>query len=270
MRDGMMVFFIGDPPEYHEKQPKDKDPQSKILTEEKLQKVVDRGYLDNDQMVVSLTSFFHVPKGAFDIRMVYDGTKCGLDGSVWVPSFFMPTLASHLRAVVEGTHMCDVDIGEMFLNFMLHPTLRVLCGVDLSNHNIDLKDLDVPIEATEVRKWLAWNRIAMGLKWSPYQAVKSMHFAEEVIRGDRHDPANVFRWDYVRMNLPGQADYDPSLPWVSKVKDLEDGETVIAADLFTFVDDLRPTGTSGKFGGETSVFWTKSIHNGEILLISVL
>ena len=99
-------------------------------SEEKLQKVVDRGYLDNQQVVVSFTTYFHVPKGDEDIRMVYDGTKCGLNGAVWVPTFFMPTIQAHLRALEQGTHMCDVDIGEMFLNFMLHPKLR-LCGVDL-------------------------------------------------------------------------------------------------------------------------------------------
>jgi hypothetical protein len=47
------------------------------------------------------------------------------------------------------------------------------------------------------------------------------------------------------MNLPRQLDYDPSLPWVSKVRD-EDGR--IVSDLFSFVDDLRPTSTSKKEG----------------------
>ncbi len=187
-------------------------------------------------------------KGEDDIRLVYDGSVSGLNLTIWVPRFFLPTVRTHLRAVDENTYMADVNIGEMFLNFMLHPTLRVLCGVDLSNYDIDLNDLEVPMESGEVRKWLAWNRIAMGLKWSPYQAVRSMHFAEEVIRGDRQDPANVFRWDYVRMSLPGQSDYDPSLPWVSKVKDLGNDEIVIAADLFTFVDDLRPTGSTKQEG----------------------
>jgi hypothetical protein len=45
------------------------------------------------------------------------------------------------------------------------------------------------------------------------------------------------------MNLLGTVEYDPSLPWVSKVRN--DDER-IAADLFTFVDDLRPTGGSKK------------------------
>jgi hypothetical protein len=43
------------------------------------------------------------------------------------------------------------------------------------------------------------------------------------------------------MNLPGQPKYDPSVPWVSKVRN-DDGR--IAEDLFTFMDDLRPTGSS--------------------------
>ena len=47
---------------------------------------------------------------------------------------------------------------------------------------------------------------AMGLHSSPYQAVKSMHFAEEVIRGDPMDTTNVIHWDKVRLNLPGQDD----------------------------------------------------------------
>jgi hypothetical protein len=47
----------------------------------------------------------------------------------------------------------------------------------------------------------------------------------------------------VRLNLPGSNDYDPSKPWVSKIR-LEDEQ--IAADLFILVDDMRPTGPSWK------------------------
>jgi hypothetical protein len=83
----------------------------------------------------------------------------------------------------------------------------------------------------------------MGFKSSPYQCVQAMGVAEEVICGDRLDLKNVFRWDRVRMNLPGMVEYDPSLPWVSKVRNNDER---IAADLFTFVDDLRPTGGSKK------------------------
>jgi hypothetical protein len=48
-----------------------------------------------------------------------------------------------------------------------------------------------------------WNRIAMGLKWSP-QAVKGMHLHEEVIQRRSEESSNVYRWDQVRLeNLPG-------------------------------------------------------------------
>ena len=118
--------------------------------------------------------------------------------------------------------------------------------MDLSNYNIDLSCLDVPTDPEGSSKWLHWNRTPMGVKSSPYSAIKCMHFAEEIIRGDRKDPDNVFRWDHVRLNLPGQDDYDPSLPWVSKVKVLEDGSVVLAADMHVFCDDLRPTGGTKK------------------------
>jgi hypothetical protein len=38
--------------------------------------------------------------------------------------------------------------------------------------------------------------------------------------------------------LPGSSDYNPSLAWVAKAR--EDGR--VAADLFIFMDDSRPTG----------------------------
>jgi hypothetical protein len=65
-----------------------------------------------------------------------------------------------------------------------------------------------------------------------------MGFVEEEIWGDRTDPENVFRWDRVRLNLPGSNGYDPGQPWVSKVRN-SDGR--IAAGLVTFVDDCQPS-----------------------------
>jgi hypothetical protein len=81
----------------------------------------------------------------------------------------------------------------------------------------------------------------MGLTSSPFQAVQGMAYAEEVILGDRKDPEKSFQWDWVRMNLQGQVGYDPSKPWVSKIRE-ENGR--IAGDMFSFVDDLRPMSTS--------------------------
>ena len=62
---------------------------------------------------------------------------------------------------------------------------------------------------------------------------------DEVIGGDRLDSNNVFRWDRIRLNLLGCPTHDPTLPWVSKVRD-SDGR--VAADRAICVDDIRPTG----------------------------
>jgi hypothetical protein len=75
-----------------------------------------------------------VPKGEDDIRLVYDGSVGVFNLTIRVPRFFLPTIRTHLRAVDANTYMADVDIGEMFLNFILHKDLQALAGVDLSHY----------------------------------------------------------------------------------------------------------------------------------------
>ena len=55
-----------------------------------------------------------------------------------------------------------------------------------------------------------------------------MLIVEKAVRDDRLDDNNVFRWENVILNLPSLDLYDPSLPWVYRVR--EDG--TIAADAF--------------------------------------
>jgi hypothetical protein len=166
--------------------------------------------------------------------MVYDASVSGLNDSIWVPRFPLPPIRTHLRAVEEGTFMADLDIKEMFFNFVLHIDLRALCGVDLTQYGGTVK-------LFESVAWEVWQRAAMGLKPSPYQAVQGMMVAEELIKGDPSDLANPFKWDEVRMNLPGTKAYNPALPWVSKIRV---GDKNIACDIVIFVDDLRVTGPS--------------------------
>jgi hypothetical protein len=134
------------------------------------------------------------------------------------------------------TFMSDMDIGEIFLNFILHESMQALCGVDLTQCFGEKDESN-----KTVWLWEKWTRAAMGLKSSPYQAVQAMLVAKEIIRGDRHDQSNAFRWDKVRMNLPGSKEYDPSLPWVSKIR-VSDGK--MAVDLFIYVDNARLTALS--------------------------
>lgn len=130
--------------------------------------------------------------------------------------------------------MGDIDIGEMFLNFMIDPEIWKFCGVDIS-HYIGKGDGPGPPKAV----WERWERCLMGVTTSPYQAIQALLWADEVVRGDREEGSNPFCWDRVRMNLPGSPTYDPTLPWVSKV--CQDGST-IASDFFSYVDDLRSVG----------------------------
>ncbi len=96
----------------------DKDIKKKVI--EKLAKVRKRGFI-TPGFVLSLTAFFGVLKRKdTNIQLVYDGSASRLNITISVPWFFLPTTRTHLRrAVDENTYMADVDIGEMFLNFIL-------------------------------------------------------------------------------------------------------------------------------------------------------
>ena len=57
-----------------------------------------------------------------------------------------------------------------------------------------------------------------------------------MVRGDRSDLDNLFRWDNIRLNLPGDPNYPPKIPWVSKVPG---GTQDLDAYFTTYVDDSR-------------------------------
>jgi hypothetical protein len=189
----------------------EKDPETLEKVIGKISKVVRKRKYIAPGHVWSLTDFFCVPKGDPDIQMVYNGTSSGLNHVLWVPSFPLPTVNTLLRSVHPGTRMADTDLGEMFLNFVLHESLRELAGVDVTHYR-------EANEKGEGRRWERWTRCAKGLKPSPYQTTQAMMMAEDVIQGDPGKPDNFFFWHQVNLNLPGDPKYDPSLPWVFKVR----------------------------------------------------
>ena len=233
MRDGIAPMWIGDPPSYRRRQKANPDEKQRSFEKKKLDKVRQRGYIGPTNGIKSLTSFFSVPKGENDIRMVYDGTKSGLNASLFAPWFGLGNVTSMLRTVESKTWSADNDFGEMFLNFWLHPDLRTYTGIDIT----DLFPEELKEKFGRTRLWEAWTRCAMGLTTSPYQATQNAQRVKRIIFGDRLDPTNVFGWVDVRINLPGDPDYDPSVPWISKIR--ENGD--IAADVHPYVDDLRET-----------------------------
>jgi hypothetical protein len=66
--------------------------------------------------------------------MVYDGSVSGLNDAMWMPRFALPTLSTHLRSVEARTFLADIDVGEMFLNSVLHGSVRVYAGVNFTSY----------------------------------------------------------------------------------------------------------------------------------------
>jgi len=253
-RDGVPVFFETEGPTSRAKQPKIQDPTRRRLVSEKLAKVLSRRYLlPTTKLPTSLIKFFDVPKGEDDIRLVYDGTANGLNACVWVPSFWLPTVDSLLRALDAGSCMTDRDVADMFLNFQLHHSVVPFTGVDMSGLGIDGSDAGV---TQTLPRWACWDRNLMGFAASPYNSIKMALIVEEVVRGDRHETRlgangaqlNPFQWASVRLNLPGQSGYDPTLSWICKLR----ADGLLASELFTFVDDERVTGATRELAWEAS------------------
>ena len=235
-RDGATTFVNGTLPKCEERQNIPKDPKTLELVKGKLADVRRKGYIAKENAkVLSVTSFFDVPKGKDDICMVYNATSSGLNHAVWAPWFSLPTVETHLQAVDPGTFMGDCDIGEMFLNFMLDVEVRPFAGVDLTCL------FPQKVKGREVKVWENWTRMLMGYKPSPYITTWCMCRVLPFLIGRKDDPSNVFRWDRVVLNLPGSASYTPTKPRVYRVR--RDGKTM-AADLFIYIDDVRNTAPS--------------------------
>jgi hypothetical protein len=239
--DGLPVYAHPDLPVYKKIQPPPKDQHTKKEVASKLSRFVERGYISQGS-VTSLISYFSVPKGESDIRLVFDGTQSGLNSKLWAPSFCLPSIESLLPMLEPGTWQSDIDVGEQFYNFLLHPTIRPFCGIDFDPY------LRPSGQQTRV-PWMQWQRCVMGLATSPHGCVKMQMLAEELVRGNPCCPFNPFFFDLVRLNLPGSERYDPSIPRVSKV-DSRSGR--LAADMSTYVDNVRNTGSSALHCWQTS------------------
>jgi hypothetical protein len=232
-RKGVPPYFIGDPPTLMGSQPPYTDEANRLKVKKKVMAVVKKGYIvrSSPGAIRSLMFMFDVPKGTDDLRMVYNGSKSGLNDALWAPWFCLPTIETMTRALMPGYWCADNDYGEQFLNFELHDDLKPYYGVDLSQL--------LPEELNEVTGMIlaAWSRNAMGLKPSPYGSVKGTLRAKRVILGDRKKESNPFHWKEIKTNLPGDDGYKANLPWIQKLR--HDG--FWATELVQYIDDLRTT-----------------------------
>ena len=237
-RDGMEIFIRGQLPSKlvgGRGTRKDKIP----AVGKKINKVFERGYILEGH-VDSTIDYFDVAKGE-DIRVVYNGTSCGLNDALFAPSFWLPTAATASRPLMYYSWMADGDMGEMFLNFPMDKKIRSRSGIDVTQLKEHMKDLNPSKRDPRERVLLRWERLFMGMKPSPYNAVRYFYWAEELARGNPKAASNPLHYSRVILNLPGMKSYDPTMPHVYKWNDMM---LRVAGEIVTFIDDMRACGYS--------------------------
>ncbi|KAI2511897.1 hypothetical protein MHU86_2413 [Fragilaria crotonensis] len=192
-RDGMHIFVQGCLPRSQRgvKLPRF-DTDTRCLVSSKIESMISKSYLEVDH-VQTFLHYFAVPKGDTDIRVVFDGTSCGLNEVLWSPNFFLPTSRNASELLSFDSWMADVDFGEFFHNFFSDERIRKHAGVNTSSlapflpvslvasKNVDLKFVG-----------LRWSRLFMGMRPSPYNAVRFYYWAEEFAKGNLRDVSNPF------------------------------------------------------------------------------
>ena len=238
-RQGQPHFMTGDPPRFRRRQRPPQNESARAVMKSKVDKFRSRGYV-RDGTALGIVHMFAVPKGLHDWRMVFDATGSGLNAVLWSPHFGLPTVRCTFRSLLPGYWQCDMDVGEMFLCFWLHTMLRKYTGIDVSHVRTPQGERRPSWEEGRNRPWEHWVRNCMGLRDSPARSLMLMIRAKFIAYGDRRDPTNPFSFSRVVLNLPGSVNYDPSKPWVAKLR--ADGE--IACEVYIYVDDGRLTGPS--------------------------
>jgi len=242
-RDGFPSQILAElPSSFRKARPPKSSVYKKILA--KLIKSLSRGYLVPEKFskINNLIDYFAVPK-AEDIRMVQNGSSCGLNKAVWASNFWLPNASSMTRVLGYNYKAVDLDLGEMFLNFPLDKKLVSYSGMDLSPYKNDL--LEFLPTASNIRKssnlYVVNGRNWMGLRPSPEWSCRFYYLAEEFIRGNEKESSNPLRWDRVVLNLIGNEDFNPSLPNVFK---WNEAAQRLAGEIKAYVDDLRALGWS--------------------------
>ena len=211
---------------------------------EKFKKALQRKYLRfwPSSNVKSFVDYFQVLKGESDIRMVLNGTSCGLNSAGFAPNFWLPYSTTMTRLLHYEYRYIDMDIRECFLNYGIYKDLIPYLGVDLTyfRENIRNEFPDMPF-LKDKKISAVWTRTWFGFRQSPEVSFIFHHLAEEIIRGYRRDLKNSLRFDKVVINAIGNKDYNPALPNVYKYNEIYKR---IAGDLVGYVDDLRALGFS--------------------------
>ena len=173
---------------------------------------------------------------------MFDGTSCGLNQTLWSPNFFLPTSRNAAELLSFDSWMADSDFAEFFhTNFFADSAIRSFAGVNTTVLSPFIADSASPALPRLKFESLRWNRLFMGMKPSPDNAVRFYNWGEEFAKGDLHDMSNPFGFDSLSLNLPGMETYDTLLP---KVVKWNSKRSTQSGDVITFVDDVRIVGSS--------------------------
>ena len=108
----------------------EKHPSVNLKVANNIRKLVSRGYI-TEGVILTLISFFFVPKRTDNIRIVFYATVSQLNDYLWDKKSMLPSMGSVFIMVGLKAHMVDLDVGEFFSNFQLSLVLAKYCGVDL-------------------------------------------------------------------------------------------------------------------------------------------
>jgi hypothetical protein len=162
---------MGPLPVFMKTQKRHRDAASHELMRKNVVQVRKQGYV-SASTVVSGTHYFSVPKGLDNIRMVYNGTSCGLSNVLWAPRFGLPTVKQTTRTRLPGYLQCDLDVGKQFPHYYLHEEMRQFLGVDVQEVRLtDPTDAEWEAECRP-GPWERWERNRMGLWDSPYRSLQ--------------------------------------------------------------------------------------------------
>ena len=137
----------------------------------KIHTMIQKSYLEVGH-VQSHLHYFAVPKGDTDVRIVFDGTSSGLNETLWSPNFYLPSARNASELLTFDSWMSDSDFAEFFHNFFADERIRKHSGIVTS----PLHPFGPQTGIDPVRKYegLRWSRLFMGMKPSPYNAVRSV------------------------------------------------------------------------------------------------
>ena len=120
-------------------------------------------------------------KGANDIRVVYNGTSCGLNDALFAPSFWLPNATAASRPSMPYSWMADANMGEIFSNFPMDKKIYSVSGINVTQLQEYMPNLPKSGVTGNCQKiHLRWERLFMGMRPSPYNAVRYFYWTKEL------------------------------------------------------------------------------------------